>query len=91
MGGSLPVVLAPGVTATVCLPHWPLHAVEVLAFGHAETGGWQGPSILGLSVLLAIRAIGWWTIVGLEQASVARLRAGCTGRPEVIARALGRG
>ena len=54
MGGSLPVVLAPGVTATVCLTHWPLHAVGVLVFGHAEAGGWQGPSSLGWSVLFCV-------------------------------------
>ena len=55
----LPDAIQPALAATVYLPLWPLAALGLPVFGHAESGGWPAPSLLGWSVFVLLWAAVW--------------------------------
>lgn len=57
--GSLPDAIQPALAATVYLPLWPLAALGLPVFGHAESGGWPGPSLLGWALFVIVWAAVW--------------------------------
>jgi hypothetical protein len=56
---ALPDAIQPALAATVYLPLWPLAALGLPVFGHAESGGWPGPSLLGWAVFVLLWAAVW--------------------------------
>jgi hypothetical protein len=66
----LPDAIQPALAATVHLPLWPLAALGLPVFGHAESGGWPEPSLLGWAVFVLVWAAVWAIVL----AAIERLR-----------------
>ncbi|MFP2905133.1 hypothetical protein ACLESD_08770 [Pyxidicoccus sp. 3LFB2] len=66
---SPPEALAPAVAGSVYLPLMALRALGLPVLGRAESGGWAGPSLLGVMAVAVFWGAVWWGVVSL----VARL------------------
>ncbi|NMO16631.1 hypothetical protein HPC49_20490 [Pyxidicoccus fallax] len=62
---SPPEALAPAVAGSVYLPLMALRALGLPVISAAESGGWGGPSALGLMAVVVFWAAVWWGVVSL--------------------------
>lgn len=70
----LPPRLAAVVAGSIYLPLLLFDALGLPVFGHAESGGWPSPSVLGWGVLCVLW-LGLWWMVGHGIARFFRSRA----------------